>query len=52
MWYVYDFFTESYISLANETMIGSEDLINALEDAYQKTPIMGGIGNNLTPLEK
>ena len=47
MWYVYDFFTESYISLANETMIGSEELINALEGAYQKTPIMGSIGNNL-----
>lgn len=39
-WYKYDFFTESYQSLSNETMIGSEDLVRGLEDAYQKTPII------------
>jgi hypothetical protein len=39
-WYSYDFFTESYRSLSNETMIGSEGLIEALEDAYRKTPIL------------
>lgn len=33
-WYAYDFFTESYQSLSNETMIGSEELIRRLEEAY------------------
>lgn len=39
-WYVYDFFTESYQSLSNETMIGSEDLVRALEQAYRVAPIL------------
>lgn len=39
-WYVYDFFTESYQSLSNETMAGSGDLVKALEDAYRKAPIV------------
>ena len=39
-WYAYDFFTESYRSLSNETMIGTGELIGSLEDAYQKTPIL------------
>lgn len=46
-WYVYDFFTESYQSLYNETMIGSGELVRALEEAYQKAPIVPLLSNDI-----
>lgn len=51
-WYVYDFFTESYQSLYNETMIGSGELVKALEEAYQKAPIVPLLSNDTDPKAK